>query len=95
MLSIQHILHSLYTYDMTYLHRYGASVVYPDAIRAYTNGSRKYSHFEHVFRDKYYYMVFPLSMDAPRKIIEEHIKEVKEEIEAEIPSEFQSEILKP
>ena len=59
MLSIQHILHSLYTYDMTYLHRYGASVVYPDAIRAYTNGSRKYSHFEHVFRDKYYYMVFP------------------------------------
>lgn len=40
-------------------------------------------------------MVFPLSMDAPRKIIEEHIKEVKEEIEAEIPSEFQSEILKP
>ena len=85
MLSIQHILHSLYTYDMTYLHRYGASVVYPDAIRAYTNGSRKYSHFEHVFRDKYYYMVFPLSMDAPRKIIEEHIKEVKEEIEAEIP----------
>lgn len=24
MLSIQHILHSLYTYDMTYLHRYGA-----------------------------------------------------------------------
>ena len=46
MLSIQHILHSLYTYDMTYLHRYGASVVYPDAIRAYTNGSRKYSHFE-------------------------------------------------
>ena len=55
MLSIQHILHSLYTYDMTYLHRYGASVVYPDAIRAYTNGSRKYSHFEHVFRDKYYY----------------------------------------
>lgn len=34
-------------------------------------------------------------MDAPRKIIEEHIKEVKEEIEAEIPSEFQSEILKP
>jgi len=35
MLSIQHILHSLYTYDMTYLHRYGASVVYPDAIRAY------------------------------------------------------------
>lgn len=49
MLSIQHILHSLYTYDMTYLHRYGASVVYPDAIRAYTNGSRKYSHFEHVF----------------------------------------------
>ena len=31
MLSIQHILHSLYTYDMTYLHRYGASVVYPDA----------------------------------------------------------------
>lgn len=80
---------------MTYLHRYGASVVYPDAIRAYTNGSRKYSHFEHVFRDKYYYMVFPLSMDAPRKIIEEHIKEVKEEIEAEIPSEFQSEILKP
>ena len=79
MLSIQHILHSLYTYDMTYLHRYGASVVYPDAIRAYTNGSRKYSHFEHVFRDKYYYMVFPLSMDAPRKIIEEHIKEVKED----------------
>lgn len=56
MLSIQHILHSLYTYDMTYLHRYGASVVYPDAIRAYTNGSRKYSHFEHVFRDKYYYI---------------------------------------
>ena len=52
MLSIQHILHSLYTYDMTYLHRYGASVVYPDAIRAYTNGSRKNSHLEHVFRDK-------------------------------------------
>lgn len=48
MLSIQHILHTLYTYDMTYLHSYGASVVYPDAIRAYTGGSRKYSHFERI-----------------------------------------------
>ena len=29
MLSIQHILHSLYTYDMTYLHRYGALSISP------------------------------------------------------------------
>ena len=52
MLSIQHILHSLYTYDMTYLHRYGASVVYPDAIRAYANGSRKYSKHSRSFHAK-------------------------------------------
>lgn len=31
MLSIQHILHSLYTYDMTYLHRYGACGTEPAA----------------------------------------------------------------
>ena len=45
MLSIQHILHSLYTYDMTYLHRYGASVVYPDAIRAYYQRQSKIQPF--------------------------------------------------
>ena len=36
MLSIQHILHSLYTYDMTYLHRYGAYFLNLVRLCAYT-----------------------------------------------------------
>lgn len=61
MLLIEHILNAMLQKGFDFVEKYGAAIVYPDAIRAYT-GDRRFSHFECSIDGQQSAMIFPNTM---------------------------------